>query len=245
MAQLSVVAEEVELSDPMLVEGFPGVGLVGKLAADHLVEALDLVHYANVHCETLPKVAVYQPDTAEVASPVRLYASESGDLVVLQSDVPVEPDAAEAFADCFTPWLEANATPVFVAGEPTQERDLPPAVSGVAAGDAESLLSEVGLSTPSERGAMSGPTGALLAHAVERDLPAVGLIVESDPQFPDPTAARALLSEAILPLTGYEVPLESLVEQAEEIQEAKQGLAQQMGDAGDQSSKATPFRMYQ
>ena len=32
--------KEVALKDPILVEGLPGVGHVGKLVADHMVEEL-------------------------------------------------------------------------------------------------------------------------------------------------------------------------------------------------------------
>lgn len=245
MAHISVVDDDVELSDPILVEGFPGVGLVGKLAGDHLVETLGLGHYANVHCESLPKVAVYEADSTDVSAPVRLYADDAGELLVLQSDVPIDPEAAEEFADCFTPWLEANATPIFVAGKPTEDHQGSPQLFGVATAGATEYLDRAGLDTPTERGAVSGPTGALLAQAIEKDLPAVGLVVESDPQFPDPIAARTVLAEGVTPITGVEVQTESLVDQAEEIQEAKGQLAQQMGDADEQSSKATPLRMYQ
>ena len=39
--------EDVEFESPTLVEGLPGVGLVGKIAVDHLVETFDMQHYAR------------------------------------------------------------------------------------------------------------------------------------------------------------------------------------------------------
>ena len=37
---MMIEKERPQLKDPILVEGLPGVGNVGKLAADHLVEQL-------------------------------------------------------------------------------------------------------------------------------------------------------------------------------------------------------------
>jgi proteasome assembly chaperone (PAC2) family protein len=42
MKETTVVRiKEVALNNPILVEGLPGVGHVGKLVADHMVEELD------------------------------------------------------------------------------------------------------------------------------------------------------------------------------------------------------------
>jgi uncharacterized protein len=62
------IQEEVDVTAPSLIEGFPGVGLVGKIAADHLVAEFDMTHYANVHCDGLPSVAVYREGDAAGAA---------------------------------------------------------------------------------------------------------------------------------------------------------------------------------
>ena len=245
MAHIRVVDDEVDLRNPTLVEGFPGAGLVGKIVADHMVDAMDLGHYANVHCDGFDKVAVYDRGTPELASPVRLYADPAGEVLVLQSDIPVEADAAEEFAECFAPWLENNATPVFIAGLPTKERGNPPELFGVGAGAGVATVDDAGLARPPERGVISGPAGSLLGHAVENGLDAVGLIVECDPRFPDPIGAKTLLERGIEPIIGRDVSVGQLEAQAEKIQRAKERLAQRMQEGGDVSSEATPMRMFQ
>lgn len=42
---------EPALTDPVLVEGLPGVGHVGKLVAEHLLEELDSELVARVYSE--------------------------------------------------------------------------------------------------------------------------------------------------------------------------------------------------
>ena len=108
---------DVSLSEPVLVEGLPGLGLVGKIAADHLVEEFDMTYVAGIHCGGIPNVAIYHGGSPEVLPPVRIYADEERDLLVLQSDVPVSPSAAEEFAGCVTGWLQQyDVLPIYISG---------------------------------------------------------------------------------------------------------------------------------
>ena len=244
MAQIEVV-RDMELESPVLVEGLPGVGLVGKIAADHLVRAFDMDHYASCHCEGLPKVAAYREDDPAVRPPVRIYADEGRDLLVLQSDVPVSPERATAFSTCVTGWLvEEDVTPIYLSGLPA-EKDGVPEMYGISTGDGDALLAEHDIAQPSESGLVSGPTGALLSEASQADLDSLGLIVQANKQFPDPEAARVLIVEGIEPIADIEVGTDTLVEQAEEISQARENLAKQMQQAEDESSQAQPLGMYQ
>jgi len=241
MAHVEVHREDIELDAPTLVEGLPGVGLVGKLAADHLVDAFDMVHYGTARCEGLPEIAVYREGDPDVRGPVRLYADAERDLLVLQSDAPVSPQAAESFSGCIVDWFEANdVMPLFLSGMPS-ERDEVPSLYGIATGEGAALLSEADVARPTESGAITGPTGALVHEAQRIGLTSVGLVVEADPQFPDPEAASTLLETGVGPLTDVEVDTAKLAEQAEEIRHTKAHLAQQMQGGGQESTSARPL----
>lgn len=245
MAHVQDVAD-VSLDSPTLIEGLPGTGLVGKIAADHVVEQFGMEYVAAVHCDGLPEVAVYRGGSPDVVPPVRLYADGDRDLVVLQSDVPVSPRAATEFADCITGWIEANdVTPIYLSGLPVEEKSGVPTLSGVATGGAAGLLDEHGIDAPSEAGLVSGPTGALLYEANTRGIDSLGLVVETNPQFPDPESARVILTQGVIPITGIDLDTEDLLERAEEIQQAREDLAKRMQEAGEESSEATPLRMFQ
>jgi len=246
MARIAVRSEGIELDEPTLIEGFPGVGLVGKIAADHLVEEFDMVHHADVYCDGLPSVATYGSGGTDLQTAVRLYADGERGLVVLQSDVPVAPEAAETVASCLAGWLDENAvTPIYLSGLPAEKDGEPPEMYGVSSGDGGEMLAEAGIDGPSEPGMISGPTGALLLDALESGRTAVGLVVETDPRFPDPEAANALIDRGIEPLTGVSVPTEDLIDRAEEIRKAREQLAKRMQTEDEDSTRAQPLRMYQ
>lgn len=247
MGSITVRTDDVDLDEPVLVEGLPGVGLVGKIAVDHLVEQLDMTYFASIDCEGLPRVSIYREGERTLRPAVRLYVDEERDLLALQSDIPVSPSRAPEFATCLTGWVaERDATPVYLSGLRRKQKRTPPAMYGVATGEGGQLLDELDIDVPTETGVVSGPTGALLNRAGERGIDGVGLIVESDPQFPDPEAARMLIDKGIEPLTGVDVGTDELVEQAEDIRDQKEQLAAQMQQAErDESTEAKPLRMYQ
>ena len=246
MARITIVDESVTFEEPTLVEGFPGVGLVGKITVDHLIDTYGMDLYANIHCEGFPRVTRYHESSSTLTTPVRLYADEDSDLIALQSDVPVNPGAAAEFADCIAGWFaEESVLPIYLSGLPHEKSERLPELSGVAVGSAADRLSAVDINKPPESGIVSGPTGAMLADALERDAPAIGLVVESDPQFPDPEAARTLIVDGIDPIAGTSTDVDGLVEKATEIKEAKQQFAKRMEQATEESSQAEPLKMYQ
>jgi len=142
---------DVDLENPVLVEGLPGVGLVGKIAADHLVDEFDMELFATVHCESLAPVAVYHDGDRDVQPPVRIYVAPDADLLVLQSDVPVNAEAVGEFADCLTAWFSGRGgTAVYLSGMAAEKGDAPPAMHGVGTGEGVARLEALGLDLPSE-----------------------------------------------------------------------------------------------
>jgi uncharacterized protein len=236
---------DIDIDGATFVEGLPGAGLVGKIAADHLVETFDMAPVGGIYCDGIPDVAVYHSEDSDVMSPVRLYADADCDLVVLQSDVPVSPERAQDFAGCVTTFVEEHdLTPFYLSGLP-EEKNGTPELYGVACGGATDRLDDAGIVPPRQGGLVSGPTGALLARAERRDIAAIGIVVQTEAKFPDPESARVIITGGIEPLTGLDIPTDDLVDRAEEIREAREQLAQRMERAEDESSQAQPIRGFQ
>ncbi|OLZ40924.1 3-isopropylmalate dehydratase [Natrinema saccharevitans] len=248
MTGIRVQGESVTLENPTLVEGFPGVGLVGKIATDHLIEQLEMEYYASVNCEGLPRIGVYREGDRTVRPPVRLYVDEDRDLLALRSDAPISAKAVESVAECLTGWIvEQGATPLYLSGLPAErENGERPDLYGIATGDAGERLEDTDMATPPEDGVITGPTGALLNRAAHENDDSLGFVVECDHQFPDPEAASVLLEDAIAPIADIEIDVSELVDRAEEIRAKREQLAQQMqAIAREESSQAQPLRMYQ
>ena len=48
------ILEEVELDNPIFIEALPGVGHVGKLVADHMIDELGATKFAEIYSPTFP-----------------------------------------------------------------------------------------------------------------------------------------------------------------------------------------------
>ena len=246
MATIEQVDDEAAVEEMTLIEGFPGVGLVGKIAADHLIEVFAMRHHANIYCADLPAVAVYHEGDATLRPPMRLYVDDAHDLMVLQSDVPVGSAAAEDIAETLEEWSGGRSIhPIYLSGIPRDQNDASPTLYGVGNDKGVQRLEAAGIPTPAETGLISGPTGVLLYQAIRQETSVVGLVVGSDPRFPDPEAAEVLVRTGIGPLVDVEIPVDDLIDSAEQIRRAKQRLAQQMQEAQDESTQARPIGMYQ
>ncbi len=83
--------ENVELRDPVLVEGLPGVGNVGKLAADYLKDKVEAKPLATIYSKFLPpQVYVSEEGIVRLVSNDLFYRKARGrgerDLLILGGD---------------------------------------------------------------------------------------------------------------------------------------------------------------
>lgn len=202
MAHVTTENPDLSLDEPMLVDGLPGEGLIGKLIADPLSE-FDMEYYAGVYCEGVPPVAAYRPGDSEARPGIQLYADADHDLLVLVSDISVPTSGAPAFAGCLTDWLRNDdVTPVYVSGlsvEGMSDEERSPTVYGISTGDGDQLLSDGNVEPSEDAGMVTGPTGALINQASDEDVDGVGLLVETDGSLPDFDAAQDLLDRGIEP----------------------------------------------
>lgn len=239
--------DDVSLDEPLLIEGMPGVGLVGKIAADHVLEGLDMVEYGEVVFEGPPTAVMFDDEDRGVKSAVRLFADLETDVMVLQSAVPFEVVQGGPFVTAFTEWVDENdVLPIYLSGiaaetDPGEVSD----IHGLATGEAAGRLDDADVAPPMSSGLIQGPGGAFLFGAKERGVDSVGLMVESDPRFPDPLGAKTLIDKGIEPIADVAVDTRRLVEEAEQIREQREELMQRLQQATEERQGISTRGMYQ
>jgi len=85
MENVVIYEEMPELRHPIFIEGLPGVGNVGKIAADHLAEKLDAKRFARIFSKHFPpQVTIDADNVAHLACNELYYAKcENCDLIFL------------------------------------------------------------------------------------------------------------------------------------------------------------------
>lgn len=218
---------ELDLDAPVLIEGLPGYGLVAAIAVDRITDDRELEPHGRVTADAFPAVTTFEDGL--VKDLVRVYAGTDPDVLTLRSDLALPERAIEPLADCVVSELaEEFGRAVFLAGAPAETDDDRGTVRGVATTDAvRSDLDDAGVELGAEPGLVGGVTGGLVRECHRRDVPAALLIVDAHPYFPDPTAAAAVVDEALEPLVGFDIDTTPLAERAERIEREMQQVAQQ------------------
>ena len=79
-----VETSQQSLEGYTLVEGFPGMGLVGTIAAKYLVEKLEVKEIGHIHSESF--VPIIRIHNGMPVRPSRIFVSEKNKLVILISE---------------------------------------------------------------------------------------------------------------------------------------------------------------
>jgi uncharacterized protein (TIGR00162 family) len=221
---------EPALDAPTLIEGLPGVGHVGKLAAEHLVSEFDGELVRRVYTEHFPPQVTVEDGLAQLAC-IELHAvtADGQDLLVLTGDHQAGDTVghyrlADTIIDVAADFGVERA--FALGGVPTGELIEEYAVVGAAT--AEGLVEEleavdVEFRENEPAGGIVGVSGLLLGLGARRELPAACLMGETSGYLVDPKSAQAVLS-VLEDVLDFAVEYDSLEERADEMEEVVRQL---------------------
>lgn len=219
--------EELGLDAPVMVEGLPGVGNVGKLAAEHLIEDCKAKKFAAIYSKYFPpQVLVEENGIARLVSNDLYYhkrrEGEKHDLIILVGDYQgLTPEGqfllSVAMVDIARKYKVSKILTLggFGVGHMVEE----PRVLGAASDQTVvDELREIGVTfTRGEPGSgIVGASGLLLAFGQLAGIPAACLMGETSGYFVDPASARALLKK-MSSILGMAIDLSKLDEKASQI----------------------------
>ncbi|WP_436910532.1 proteasome assembly chaperone family protein [Halosimplex marinum] len=217
---------DAALDDPVLVEGLPGVGHVGKLAAEHLLEELDSEPVERVHSTHFPpQVSVDEGRTQLAGAEFHAVRPEDGqDMLVLTGDHQAQDNTGHyGLTDTFLDVADDHGVSrVFaLGGVPTGELIEEYSVLGAATADeVVEDLEDVGVEFREDEpaGGIVGVSGLLLGLGERRGFEAACLMGETSGYLVDPKSAQAVL-EVLQEVVDFEVDYASLEERADEMEE--------------------------
>lgn len=218
---------DMKATEPTLIEGLPGHGLVASIAVDQITKQLDLNHHGNISADEFPPVVTFKDGM--VRDPVRVYGGSNPAVMTLQSDLALPQEAFEPLSRCVLEDLSREFDQaIFLAGAPAENESERGNVTGIATtGTMREKLLNANITLAEEPGLVGGVTGALVQACYHGGVPAATLIVKSHPYLPDPGAAREVIENALEPLVDFDIDSSELEQQAEEIQQQMSQIAQQ------------------
>ncbi|MFW6321149.1 MAG: proteasome assembly chaperone family protein [Halohasta sp.] len=219
---------DLSLSEPVLIEGLPGVGHVGKLVAEHLVEEFESEPVRRVYADEFPPQVTVDDDGVTDLTSAAFHGihtpEDAPDLLVLTGDHQASTNAGhyhltDAFLDIAAEFGVERA--FALGGVPTGELVEEYTVLGaVTDADLKEPLEEAGVEFRSDEpaGGIVGVSGLLLGLGERRGIDATCLMGETSGYLVDPKSAQAVL-EVLQDVLGFEVDFSSLEDRAEEMEE--------------------------
>jgi len=218
------IVERMEIPNGLkIIFGLPDVGLVGTIAASHLISKLKLKEVAYVKSDLLPPIIMLEKGLPR--SPIRMFGNE--DLLVLSSEIAIPSAAVYSIIESMVDWVwKKKVELVFTLGGlpiPNRHEIEKPKVFGAASD--ESLLKmfdgkEIQII---QRGFLVGPQALILSFCAERSIPAMALLAESFYNYPDPEASSMVI-QALNRIIDMEIDVSELIEKGEEVRLAMRDM---------------------
>jgi uncharacterized protein len=200
---------------PVLIEGFPGLGLVGTISASYLVEKLQMEPLGYITGDSFPPLAAVH--NKRPLFPARMYYSAKHNLIVFISEFVIPMAAVNELSDKIYDFAQKRGVKQIIS------------LGGIAIkGEQDTVYSITSLPELSAKieklphvelikeGATTGVTGVLLARGAIEKYPVISLLAESQQGYMDPKAA-AMVLETLKELIKIDVDTSTLEHEAQKI----------------------------
>lgn len=221
------VAKVPKLKNPILIEGLPGIGFVGKLAAEHVIEQLKAKKVAEIYSHHFPHQVLLNKDGTIKMLNNEIYLSEGkgknkNDLLILVGDVqPTSPEAQYEVMDVILDYFEEHNGKqiITLGGYSTGKLQEKPRVFGSTT-DKSTIekYKKEGIVFGVAEGSIIGAAGLLLGLGKMRGISGICLMGETHGTYIDNRSAQRVL-ETLSKLLGIEINTEKLIEKAKESEE--------------------------
>ena len=222
------ISEKPKLSDPVLIEGLPGIGFVANIAALHLISELKAKRFAEIVSASFQDFAV-TTETGGARSPMNeLYYCKRDDggrdLIIWYGNTQALTTFGqyELVGKVLDIVQELGCRFVISIGGFKKDEVQPVPAIYSAATDQETMKEALSLETKIMVGHVFGIAGLLIGLGKLRDMKGFALLVETLGMYPDANAARYALT-GLGKYLNLEVDLSKLdatVEQTKKILES-------------------------
>ncbi len=211
-----VESEPIQIKNPNVIIGLPDVGLVGLIAAMHMIETLSMKNVGYIESKMFPPVIVLH--NGEIQSPFKIYAKDNNIAIVSEIPIPsaVIQEVSDALLNHIKKW--SPNTVILLHGIPVPNRLNLEEVQSYAIGTNEktkNLISKSDIKTM-DTGVIVGLKALFLWDSLKQNIPTIALGAESFLEYPDPGAASSVV-KALNKLLHLDLDVETLLNRAEEL----------------------------
>jgi uncharacterized protein len=221
--------KRVDLSNAVVIDGFPSVGLVSSIVANYLIALLKMEYIAVLDSDAFPTLSLIR--NGEPLGPARIYARPDlklGEQQIVVFSTELQPSAnllREIGTAIIDFAISQRCRLVISAGGLIIEREegVEPekgeiAVYGIGSTEAAQELLKKADAEPFIEGVISGTAGVLLNEGRRRGFDVVTLLAEAKPDAADAGAAALILAAIDQMVLHMNLNVEPLCKEAERLE---------------------------
>ena len=240
MSEIKIIEKTQIPSGALMLFGFPDVGLVGVIAASHLIEELNLEEVAYLDSSLLPPIIVLHEGVPH--STIRIFGNDK--ILLAVSETPISANIIYQVMDALLDWAKSKKVKMMVSlsGIPIEERQDATELKVFAAASSPDVLKTIQSKNMEAllEGYMVGPQAIMLMRCSQSGLPAVTLMGQCFLNYPDPEAAVEVL-KSLNTLTGIKVNTAKLLEKGEEIRLKARDVMQRTQEEMSKTKKSQEY----
>jgi len=225
-----------KLKKPVLIQGLPGIGNIGKIVVSYLIAELNAEKMADIVSPHLPGLVLISPDNVvePLTIEVYLYKGKGRDLVLVTGEAqPISDFGQYECCNLLIDFCEefGISEVVTVGGYGIGRQVKEPKVYGIVTSeDLVKHYEKYGIVFQKENtiGTIIGMNGLLLTFAKMRDIRGICLLAETlgYPLLSDPKAAEQVI-KILMDMFGLKVNLEKLEEAVKDLDRLWRHLEEQ------------------
>lgn len=211
--------KQITPSNAVLVEGFPGLGLVGKIAIRYLIRQLRAQKFAHLYSPHFPYFVLVNKKGAVrlLRGSFYFWKNEAGvnDLILFTGDSQAQTiEGQYEIAGRMLDFAQKYAvkTIVTIGGYRMEAKGKPKVFAAATSPELLNKALQAGASVSAFGSPIVGTAGLILGLARFKDIEALCLLGETRGYLPDPLAARSVL-EVLNSLFNFNVDLTALNEE--------------------------------
>jgi len=237
------ITKKPKLKNPVLIEGLPGIGNVGKLAVEHLIDSINATKFAELHCKDFPpQVFINTDGTIKLVNNEFYYWNAKNknqrDLLLLTGDYQGlssegQYELVEKILDVSQ---EFNVDEIYTLGGYGLGHEInePNVLCATTDKNLVKIMKKHGAIFKKNEpgGGIVGASGLLLGLGKLRNIKGVCLMGETPGYLVDPRSAKAVL-DIIMKITNVKINLGALEKKAKEIEHIAHQLKEIEGISKD------------
>jgi uncharacterized protein (TIGR00162 family) len=211
--------EKIELNSPILIEGLPGLGLVGRIAIRYLVKQLKAERFAYLYSPHFPYFVLVNKKGGVRLLRGTFYFGKTkkgkNDLIFFTGDSQAQTiEGQYEISDRILDFAKQHNVKMIVTigGYRMEAQDKPKVIAAASNGELLDNVLQAGATVSPIGSPIVGTAGLILGLAHFKKIDAVCLLGETRGYLPDPKAAKSVL-EVLKAMFNIDVNLANLDEE--------------------------------